>query len=351
MASAWARHRTKERLLALADSGLPSEELRRDAIAQLQPAIGFSRWCAPLCDPLSLLPSSGIANIDYFKTLPRAIELDESDVMSKAAIAQARRPVLTLSEATGGDLARSRRWDECMREYGVGDTLLAACRDDHGTWGWLEFHRDHGDRPFDADDMELLEVAAAAIAAGLRRSLLADDGGGRRDQLPTAMTVLDASLQPTSWTPGARAWLDVMPSAQLYSAWGIPPTWVTSVGARARAVEGADTLPARVVLRTVDGRWAIAEAAPLEGAAATGSIAMTLREAGAAEVLDLATRAYGLTPRERELVRLITEEGLDTRALAERMFISRYTVQDHLKAVFEKVGVRSRAELVAALGA
>ncbi len=75
------------------------------------------------------------------------------------------------------------------------------------------------------------------------------------------------------------------------------------------------------------------------------AIAVGVHGASAEDILALVARAHGLTARERELVALV-REGLDTRELAERMVISRYTVQDHLKAVFEKLGVRSRRELV-----
>jgi DNA-binding CsgD family transcriptional regulator len=58
--------------------------------------------------------------------------------------------------------------------------------------------------------------------------------------------------------------------------------------------------------------------------------------------------ADGLTAREREVCREVIA-GHSTADMASRLFISSNTVQDHLKSIFAKVGVRSRGELVARL--
>jgi DNA-binding CsgD family transcriptional regulator len=87
------------------------------------------------------------------------------------------------------------------------------------------------------------------------------------------------------------------------------------------------------------------EAAKLEGHDGS-QIAVTLRAATAAETFKLLCRAYALSERERQVVAALIA-GLDTRAITQRLFISRYTVQDHLKSVFRKAGVRSRRELLA----
>ena len=57
---------------------------------------------------------------------------------------------------------------------------------------------------------------------------------------------------------------------------------------------------------------------------------------------------YTSSPREREIIALAAQ-GRSTKQIASALGISPFTVQDHLKAVFAKVGVQSRAELVAAL--
>lgn len=51
-----------------------------------------------------------------------------------------------------------------------------------------------------------------------------------------------------------------------------------------------------------------------------------------------------LTPAEQDVVALV-REGLTNRQIGERLFISRHTVDSHLRHVFQKVGVRSRTEL------
>jgi DNA-binding CsgD family transcriptional regulator len=66
------------------------------------------------------------------------------------------------------------------------------------------------------------------------------------------------------------------------------------------------------------------------------------------EVALLILDAYGLTPREGEIVHCVLQ-GFDTEQIAELPGISAYTVQDHPKSVFDEVGVWSRKELVSRL--
>ena len=159
--------------------------------------------------------------------------------------------------------------------------------------------------------------------------------------------MLDAQLRPCGATNAARAWLRALNPADTPYPDGIPGL-VWNVVGRLTAIErGEDPeRPARVRARCAYGGWAIVEAARLDGGAA--GVAVSIRAAGVDDVLGLVSRASGLTRRECELVALLIE-GLDTRELAERLVISRHTVQDHLKSVFEKVGVRSRRELVSSV--
>jgi DNA-binding NarL/FixJ family response regulator len=78
----------------------------------------------------------------------------------------------------------------------------------------------------------------------------------------------------------------------------------------------------------------------------TDRLALVIEPAKASDVAPLIVEAYGLTQRELEVTRAIAR-GLGTAQIATQLHLSPHTVRDHVKAVFEKVGVSSRGELVA----
>jgi two-component system response regulator DevR len=53
-----------------------------------------------------------------------------------------------------------------------------------------------------------------------------------------------------------------------------------------------------------------------------------------------------LTPRELQVMQLIAE-GVSNQAIAERLFISRHTVRNHVQRIITKLGVHSKLEAVA----
>jgi DNA-binding NarL/FixJ family response regulator len=56
----------------------------------------------------------------------------------------------------------------------------------------------------------------------------------------------------------------------------------------------------------------------------------------------------GLSAREREIAELVAE-GLTNRQIGARIFLSEKTVETHLTHVFQKLGLRSRAQVAAVI--
>ena len=103
----------------------------------------------------------------------------------------------------------------------------------------------------------------------------------------------------------------------------------------------------RLRVHTRSGRWAVLHAFWVTSQAEK-TITVIIQEAAPAEIAPLIMAAYGLTDRERTISALVCQ-GMSTRQIAGRLHLTADTVQDHLKSVFDRTGVHSRGQLVAAI--
>ena len=134
---------------------------------------------------------------------------------------------------------------------GIGDFAAVACRDGLGCWGWIEAYRDGADRPFEEQDLDLLSGVGPSLGSALRRTMFTSDGSVAEPS-PPGVIVLDSELSLVSWTEGARAWIDALPSAKLFAQFGMLPSVVYPAATLAR--RRRSLAEAHALLRTVDGR-------------------------------------------------------------------------------------------------
>lgn len=103
----------------------------------------------------------------------------------------------------------------------------------------------------------------------------------------------------------------------------------------------------RAGVRAVVSRAAAPETLAVAVAAVSRGLAVLDPELAGAFVRppEAAEPAEPLTPREREVLGLLTE-GLANKAIAARLGISEHTAKFHVNAILGKLGVESRAEAI-----
>jgi len=261
-------------------------------------------------------------------------------------------PAAGLRERTDDRPARSPRYRRFLRPLGIEDELRAVLQTGKTRWGQVSLFRENRAAPFTPEETALVASLSAPLAQALRvRARVPEDAGVGALDAPGVMT-FDASGALTSINDEARQWLDELPRSW-FPRGPIdenPPNWVVATLARARAVtEERDRGAARVRLRTRSGRWLVCHASTLRDAdGAIEASALVIEPAQAAEVAPIVAEAHELSRREKEVAQLLAH-GASTADIARELFISTHTVRDYVKAIFAKVGVSSRGELVAKL--
>jgi DNA-binding CsgD family transcriptional regulator len=338
----------REDLVRLVHSGADVRDFALGAARILRRAVPFDGVCVLTMDPATLLPTGAVMeNCPPTGALMRLRdnEFRGEDFIAFNTLALSEHHAEALSQATGGVLDRSERHREIMRPVGFGDELRAALVDGQTTWGALVLMRGADREPFSPAQTALVEAVTPQLAEGLRRASLLDrDAPEPPDGEDAGVVVLAPDDSSVFADKTAAAWM-----GELGDDGSLPPV-VLSVAGQARLVAAGRARGGRIArarVRARSGHWLVVRGSLL-GDGPGAQVAVMIEPARPHELAPLVADAFRLTEREREVTRLVAR-GLSTETIAVRLFLSRWTVQDHLKAIFEKVGVATRGELVARL--
>ncbi|WP_460398474.1 helix-turn-helix transcriptional regulator [Actinophytocola sediminis] len=262
------------------------------------------------------------------------LEADGQDVNAVPALAADPVGGATLHQATGGDPACSARYRDVLTPLGLDRELRVVIRDRRVPWGVVNLFRRAGAPDFSVAELDFVASLGRTIADGIRRTLVLGVADAQPDDTGPGVLIVDPAHPATAnhRSPGADHWLTGLDAADWH---------VARVARQAHTVAG----PARTHVCTRRGRWLTLHAEPYgEGTLAS----VVVEPTRPAAIADLVVEAYGLSAREREIVGLLAG-GHTNAEMSRRLGLSPHTVGDHVKSVFGKLAVHSRAELTSRL--
>ncbi len=347
---------------------LAPEEFSPRLAESLRRAVPFDGYAVVTLDPLSGLAtnfhfSEEMGSADDARFFLENIYF-EDEVLDYGWMARNRIAAMTLAEATGGKLERALRYREYNGPKGFGPGVRAVLTVHGKPWGGLCLVRGKDVEDFSEREVEFLRRISPHLGAGMRAATLRFESGretangdaGILSGSPATQAVgvlnLDYAGRVTRYTAAAERllWELSAPETGRRDEQHLPMAVWAVVGAlrrmdRSRQDRGHPEIP-YLRVRARSGRWLTLQASltePRDGGPV--ETVVVISPARPVEMVQLHTTAYGLSAREKEVVDLIVR-GFSTRQISRSLYISESTVQGHLSHVFEKVGVKSRRELL-----
>lgn len=295
------------------------------AWSTLDPASGLNTSCT-----MSGLPKDPAREAELYRH-----EFLDGEPSSFLSLIAEQRTTAVLSEVTGGDLDRASRYRHLLAGFGVTDELRTICWASGVAWASISIYRMDGH--FTAAEANRAAALAPHVATGVRFTLLRT-AASRPEAVDDPPGILEAHVdgRVVAMTDAASSWLEVGGQAI-----------VTATNIVASAIrDRPDWRGASSRLRLPDGRVLALNASGIS--TSDGAVAVIVDRARVAQLSAMLIDAYGLTPRQRDVLSLMLL-GRPMGQIAAQLGISEHTANDHRKAIYTSMGVNSRAELAARL--
>lgn len=320
------------------------------AVTALGRVIGHDGYCLFGVDPASQVRSVMFSRHGLSVPTERLLHNESVEADGNRYVDLLGAPVKA-GILTPGTAPRSPRLHEILPADGYHSELRVVLTSPGHYWGGLSLFRDDRRRPFTDTDVIDADALAAFLGDVLRRYQVGNPSQKAvQSTAPMGGVVcLDADGVIVGMDDDANTWL-----ASLANSWegGVVPEdvlrCVHEVARTARCTEPGErpAVPAISRTRISDGRWLVAIATRPGGSRV--DTVVQLRSGDVATVLPAFADWCGLSPRERDVLRLLVQ-GLAAKQVARRLGISVLTIGDHQRALYRKAQVRGRDELLSLL--
>jgi DNA-binding CsgD family transcriptional regulator len=251
---------------------------------------------------------------------------------------ETRRPIYNLALMSAAEWGETEIYRGAYSTHEMRHVLELPIVDGDEILGALHLAASEPTRDFTERDLRLAEAAAGVLALSINRFRSEEDGERALEEALTALELTGTAI--VSSRPRS-------------------PDLRLNDGARrmlADVVDGDEQLPRLVTRPPRGGNGAFSRRLEVELRSGQRALlhahSQQVRRGGLVTVLELQRehpsldrRALStLTPRESEIAVLVVD-GLSDREIAERLFLSRFTVHQHVKRIYRTLDVDSRVSL------
>jgi DNA-binding CsgD family transcriptional regulator len=253
-------------------------------------------------------------------------------------------------------LLRSDYYNVILRPIEADEIVNVQARDKGRLLGSMWFGRATRDAPFATEDIKLLEMFGKFLAHGMPGAALEEEAFAESDDCALFIADLAGKIQHASARAQQLIPMALLPRLSPTSDWraiaGPVPEIARLCRALAMTAAGIIGQPPPVLRRRNAWGEFVLRAywlGPTDGEEQTRQIGVTIeRRVPHALAVWRRVEQMPLTPPEKQLCLLLAREP-SRNDLAEAMGLGASTVVTHLRSVHAKLGVHSRAELLAAL--
>jgi len=336
--------RLERHLCSAAADGLTSDEMGEVISRTIVGLVAHDSLHVCWRNPYTNMPSFGF----WHRLTPKIGRAQMINYYSGRKLAhaaeQARQGVLVQVVNASDRLAY-----KILLDNGFCSELRLLLRGPHGVWGTLVLYREQGSRPFEQRDVDRVARLVKPLVAASRSYIRATPLHPPDQDLSPGVIMVGADHAVRGITREGYAWLREirLPGPLANPEWRATAL-ASEVAMASRTFVRCPTTPRPVAClpSAYAGRWVSIQGQPLDSDG-TGDVAVIIQAAGV-ELLPALSAWYDVTRRERTIIDQL-REGLPAKQIARRLDLSVHTVNDYLKAIYLKISIASREEIMAVL--